>query len=155
MSLADRDIVDRFNALDIGGTYALNFAYRARQKFVLLLMDGDRFLPTTEDSDSNFYELQFNRVLGGQINVAGPAPGDIIQWRAHRESELLAETLRNRAGLTYGETFVNFELTCEESKFNLVARDFFLTVVNKATYKSREGSDGTTPAGTSNESNGD
>lgn len=155
MSLADYDVVDRFNALDIGGTYARYFTYQRQEKFILGLMDYESFLQATGDRVLNFYELQFNRILGGQINVAGPAPEDILQWRAHRKSELLAEMLRSRGQLTYGEAFVHFELTCAEAKLDVVARDFFLTVVSKATYKNREGSDGTTSSGTGNESDSD
>ena len=133
MSLADPNVADRFNALNIGEFDTWQFSYHGRQKVVLSLMDSERVFRTTSENVWSFYELQFNQIVGGQISVEGPAPGEILQWKAHRESELLAETLRNHAVLTHGEAFTHFELLCEQAKLDVIARDFFLTIVEKGT----------------------
>lgn len=127
------DVTDRFNGLDIEGFYAGGFTYEAGQKLVLSLTDAMRVYKTTQDNVSRFYELQFNRLLGGRIEAEGPdGLAKVLAWRAHRESAFLAETLRAREHLTYGEAFTHFELTCDHGKLDVIARDYFLTVVDYA-----------------------
>lgn len=127
------DVVDRFNALDIAGFHALDFAYQKSEKLVMRLWDTDRVYRTIGAGETNDYELQFNRILGGRIEAEGVGPGKIERWRAHRHSDHLTETLRDREHLTYGESFVHFELACEQLRLDVIARDFFLTIVNKGT----------------------
>lgn len=126
------DVTDRFNGLDIEGFYAGGFTYEAREKLVLRLSDAMRVYKTTQDKLSSFYELQFNRLLAGRIEAEGPGGlGKVTAWRAHDESALLAETLRAREHLTYGEVFAHFELTCDQGSLDVIARDYFLTIVEK------------------------
>lgn len=136
------DVTNRFNALDINGFHASYFAYVAREKLVLQLEDSPRVFGTTQGTVYSYYELQFNRILGGWIEAEGPGLGEIKHWKAHRESELLAETLQNLEHLTYGDAFAHFELTCDRAKLDVVARDFFLTVVSKGTLTRGGGGDG-------------
>lgn len=126
------DLIDRFNALDIGGFYAGDFVYRASEKFVLHLTDFQRVYRTTSDDLCSDYELQFNWILGGTINAEGPEIGLVTSWEAFRKSEFLAEALKCGPP-SYGETFAHFALTCEHGKLDVVAHDFFFTIVSKST----------------------
>ena len=137
-----QDVTDRFNALDINGFDAEGSSFLARQKLIVRLNDFMRVYETTADAVSSEYELQFNRILAGRIEAEYPAPGPVIHWEAHRESELLSETLRGREHLTYGEAFAHFELSCEYGKLDVIARDFFLTAVDKGTVQRAGGGDG-------------
>jgi len=136
------DVTDRFNALDINGFDAEGLSFLARQKLIVRLNDFMRVYETTADLVSSEYELQFNRILAGRIEAEYPAPGPFIHCKAHRESDLLSETLRHREHLTYGEAFAHFELTCEYGKLDVIARDFFLTAVDKGTVERGGGGDG-------------
>ena len=144
------NVTERFNALDIKGFGASDFAFEARRKLVLELVDALQVLKTTRDSVASFYELQFNRVLDGRVEAEGPAPGKIRRWQAHRDSPFLAESLRRVEDWTYGERFAHFELVFDQARFDVVARDFFLTVLDKgpldrAGYDGRAGAPSAAP----------
>ena len=126
------DVIDRFNSLEIGGCHALSVACSMHEKLVLRLFCHTPLPKTGEERISNFYELQFNRVLGGRVDTEGPFLGSIKRWSAQDNSELCSETLRMRRNLMYGESFAHFELFCHRGKLDVVARDYFLTVVGKA-----------------------
>jgi hypothetical protein len=138
---SDDDVIERFNSLDIGEFYTHSFAYWPMKKLIFRLMDAERVHRTTQDSVASDYELQFNRILGGRIDAMGPWPGEVKRWKAYRDSKFLIETLRARKHLTYGEDFAHFELTCDQGRFDVVARDFFLTVTGKSELM-RNGDDG-------------
>ena len=144
------NVTDRFNALDISGFCASDVAFEARRKLVLGLVDALQVLKTTRDSVANFYELQFNRVLDGRVEAEGPSPGQIRRWQAHRDSPFLAESLRRGEQRGYGERFVHFELVFDQARFDVVARDFFMTVLDKGPldrtgYDGRAGARSATP----------
>lgn len=140
-----QDVTDRFNALDIDGFNATGFSFDARRKLIVRLDDFERVYDTAADIVSNWYELQFNRLLGGWMEAEYPAPGPVLHWTAHRKSDLLRQTLRGHEHLTYGEAFAHFELVCEYGKLDVVARDFFLTVVDKCEVERAGGEDGDAP----------
>ena len=137
---ADSDVIDRFNSLEIGGFYARSLVCSMHEKLVLWLYGVTPLPESGEERITNFYELQFNRVLGGRIDIDGPFPGLIERWKAQADSELCSETLRKRQNLTYGEDFAHFELFCDRGKLDVVARDFYLTVVEKAVSPGRRDS---------------
>ena len=125
------NVTERFNALDIKGFGAMGFAFEARRKLVLELFDALQVLKRTRDSVASIYELQFNRVLDGRVEAEGPSPGKIRRWQAHRDSPFLAESLHRVEDWTYGERFAHFELVFDQARFDVVARDFFMTVLDK------------------------
>ena len=128
--ITTEDVIDRFNGLDISGFRTGRIAYVAREKLILQLSDAERVHDTTEDTLTRDYELQFNRVLDGQLDVDGPWFGKIQRSEAYRESELLAEALRRHHQLVRGEEFAHYRLIGEHGQLDVIARDFFLTVVD-------------------------
>ena len=137
---AASDVIDRFNSLDVGGCHVLSLSCSMHKKLVLWLLGVRPKTEAGEECITNFYELQFNRVLGGRVDVNGPPLGLITRSIAHADSELRSETLRKRQNLTYGENFAHFEVFCDHGKFDIVARDFVLTVVGKAVSPGHRGS---------------
>lgn len=126
------DVIARFNALDIGGFYAGDFTYRGREKLEFGLTDADRVLRTGGGTVISDYELHFSRILGGCVEAEGGGLGEISHWKAIPESQELSATLERWKHLTHGDSFVHFNLAGDQGKADVIARDFFLTVVRRS-----------------------
>ncbi len=135
------EVVEHFNSLDIRGFFVRSFEYRGAEKLVFRLSDAQRCLNTKKAKFTRDYELQFNRVLGGLLEVDG-SPGEILSLRAHHDSSHINDVVEASTHWTCGESFCQFVMTFGRGKLDVFARDFHLTIVAWGTLTGGNGGGG-------------